>query len=316
MQRRRRGVARGGPRFGWGVALAVTGGLSAILLSGCGGLPAGVDGKITDDWRGVSEPTSFTPPAGVCHETDYTETGSLASFDPVDCGGPHRTETIFVGTFTGTAAGRTSPPPESSPELRAAYAECDKRARAYLGNDFRYGRLWLGVVVPSSQGWKGGSRWFRCDAVEKADHENFGDTVNRSGSLKGALSSASPLRLTCYRVKAQQSGVIDSRTPAACSSPHNSEFAGAFTAPVSAYPAKSADWDRLHDACRKVIAKYVGLPDDGDLKYRTGTVVVPGAEEDWQAGNRGVRCYLYVSDKTFTRSLKGAGTKGLPIRYA
>jgi hypothetical protein len=60
----------------------------------------------------------------------------------------------------------------------------------------------------------------------------------------------------------------------------------------------------------------VGLPDDGDLQYRTGTVVVPGGQDDWQAGNRGVRCYLYVSDKTFTRSLEGAGAKALPIRYA
>ncbi|HEU4423959.1 MAG TPA: septum formation family protein [Pilimelia sp.] len=292
----------------------MVGGLSAALLSACSP-PAGVDGEVTDDWATVSDPKAFTPSAGVCHETDYTETGPLASYDPVDCGAAHRTETLHVGTFTGTAASGASPPAAGSPPLRTAYAECDKQARDYLGSDFRYGRLWLGVVVPSSEGWRGGARWFRCEAVEKADHENFGETVNRTGSLKGALRSTSPLNLTCYQVKAKDSGIIESRTPAPCSSSHNSEFAGVFTASATSYPAKSADWDRLHDSCRKVIAKYVGLPDDGDLKYRTGTVVVPGAQDDWVVGNRGVRCYLYLSDKTFTRSLKGAGTKGLPIRY-
>jgi hypothetical protein len=307
----RRLVAGGTRRWIRWVAVAAAGGLSAGVLAGCS-LPAGVDGKLVDDWAAVSEPKSFTPPAEVCHDADFTASASLASFNPVECTKPHRTETIFVGTFT--AAGLSSPPASGSDELRDAYAECDKKVRDYLGSDFRTGRLWLGVAVPSSKGWKGGSRWFRCELAEKRDHENLGDTVRRTESLKGALRRSGPLNLACYQVKAQKDGRIDSRNPVICDRTHNSEFAGVFTAPVEAYPNSQSDWDKMHAACRSTVAKYVRLPDDGNLRFRTGTVVVPGSPEDWQMGNRGVRCYLYNSGKTFTRSLKGAGPSGLPVQ--
>ena len=314
MRRRRRGVVRS-PRRGRWLAAGTSGALVLALLSGCAP-PAGVDGQLADDWPAMSEPTSFTPPADTCYGADYTVSASLGEFDSVDCSALHRTETIYVGTFTGKAAAGTAAPPAASAELRAAYAQCDKQARDFLGKDFRHGRLWLGVVVPSANGWRGGSRWFRCDLLEKADHENLGDTVNRRGSLRGALTTASALSLTCYQVKAQKDGRIDSRTPSDCAKAHNSEFVGVFGTAVTTYPATAVDWNRLHTACRKVIARYVGVPDDANLKYRTGTVVVPGSAVDWQSGNRGVRCYLYASDKTFTKSLKGAGTKGLPVKQA
>jgi hypothetical protein len=150
--------------------------------------------------------------------------------------------------------------------------------------------------------------------VEKADHENFGDTVTRTASLKDQLGKQGPLSLTCYQVTAQKSGQIESRDPVICARSHNSEFAGVFTAPFETYPAKQADWDRLHSECRNVVAKYVRLPIDSNLRFRTGTVVVPGSQEDWEIGNRGVRCYLYLRGKSFTRSLKGAGTGALPIQ--
>ena len=62
------------------------------------------------------------------------------------------------------------------------------------------------------------------------------------------------------------------------------------------------------------MAAYAKLPDDEDLEFRTGTVVVPNLQDDWAAGNHGVRCYLYLKDATFTKSLKGAGPKALPVQ--
>jgi hypothetical protein len=294
-------------------------GLAALLLAGCGN-PGGVDGDLADDWIAVAEPKSFVPPAEVCHESGYSTFASLSSFEPVECDSSHRAETIHVGTFDGAAAGRTSPPPKASAEIRDAYAECDQRATTYLGEDFRHGRLWLGVVVPSASGWKGGARWFRCDLFELADVEDFGDPVERDGSLKGALTadSGAPdsgLRLGCYQVKAAANGSIGTMTPVACTKKHNSEFVGVYPAPAStAYPKSNSAWQRIHTACRKRVAGYVNLPDDANLEFRTGTVVVPNLQDDWDNGNHGVRCYLYLKDASFTRSLKAAGAKVLPVR--
>lgn len=300
-------------RSRWTVA-AVCGLVAVLSLSGCGN-PGGVDGDLTDDWALMGEPTSFVPPADTCYTSGYSPFASLTGFDPVDCADRHAAQTVYVGTFNGAAADRGTPPPKGSSEIRKAYAECDKQATSYLGGDFRYGRLWLGVVVPSSSGWNGGSRWFRCDLFEVSEVEDFGDVAYRQGSLRGALSGASPLRLGCYAVQAASTGSIKTMTPVACQKAHNSEFVGVHRlADSAAYPKSDADWQKLHTGCRKEVARYVKVPDDADLKYRTGTVVVPNLEADWKDGNHGVRCYLYLKDAKFTRSLEGAGSKALPAK--
>lgn len=293
----------------WAVAAL---GVVAVLLAGCGN-PGGVDGDIADDWVRMGEPKIFVPTAGTCHETPYNAFGSLSAYGPVDCAEPHLAETIHVGTLTGAAASRDVPPVKGSVELLGAYAECDERARTFLGEDFRYGRLWLGVVLPSNSGWNGGARWFRCDLFQVASVEDFGDAVSREGSLNGVLAADGALRLGCYQVRAARNGSIDKMTAIACTKTHNSEFAGVYQAPASAaYPESAAELDRVHAACRKVVAGYVKVPDDDDLEFRTGTVVVPNLEDDWKAGNHGVRCYLYLKNAKFTKSLKGAGPSALP----
>jgi hypothetical protein len=251
----------------------------------------------------------------VCHDAAYSASGPLEAFAPVDCAESHRAETVYVGTFAGAAAGGTAPPTKGSAEWRAAYAECDDRTRTFLGGDFRYGRLWLGVVLPSASGWRGGARWFRCDVFEVPNVEEFDDPVAREGSLKGALAAPSPLALGCFQVTASADGSIDSMAASACTKAHNSEFVGVFTAPAgSAYPKTDADWTRMHTGCRTAVAGYVKVPNDDELRFRTGTVAVPNLQDDWQSGNTGVRCYLYLKAAKFTRSLKGAGSKALPAR--
>lgn len=297
----------------WLAAVAL-GGAVGLMLTGCG-LPAGVDGDLVNNWAPVAAPKAFTPPAQVCHAADFADTGYLSSFNPVDCATSHRVETVHVGMFTGAAADRTSPPPKGSPELRAAYAECDAKTTQYVGNEWRTARLWLGVALPSPLAWSGGSRWFRCDVTEVDNVEDRGDTTSRTGSLRDALKSPSPLSLGCYAVKLSKNDGIDTMPSTPCTKVHNSEFVGVWTAPNVPFPTKSADWDRLHSACRKVIAKYVGVPADGNIKYRTGVVSLPGPRDEWQSGNRGVRCYLWLSEKKLTRSLKGTGNGGLPIQY-
>jgi hypothetical protein len=171
------------------------------------------------------------------------------------------------------------------------------------------------VALPSTPAWTGGSRWFRCDVTELTNVEDNGDTATRTTDLRDVLKKSSPLSLGCYAIKLAKDDSIDTMPAANCGKPHNGEFAGVWTAPETPYPTKDADWSPFHDECRKVIAKYVGLPNDGNLKYRTGVISLPGGSGDWKAGNRGVRCYLWLSGRTVSTSLKGAGAAALPIQY-
>lgn len=296
------------------LAAVVYVGAVGLLLAGCG-RPAGVDGALVDDWGPLPEPTSFTPAAGVCLAGAFADTAYLSAFNPVECAVNHRTETVHVGTFTGAAGQRVAPPPATSPQRRAAFAECNRKATEYVGGEWRSARLQLGVATPSAAAWRGGARWFRCDLAEVSNLEDDGPTVTSTGSFKGVLKSRSPLRLGCYSVNLTRDGSIDTMPAIDCGRRHNSEFAGVWKAPDIPYPSKKSDWDRFYAGCRKVIAKYVGVPADGNLHARTGVVALPNGRGDWAAGNRGVRCYLWLSDGKLTKSLKGAGSAGLPIRY-
>jgi len=295
--------------------------LSLALLSGCTG-SGDLDGDLVDDWRSFEAPVVFTPPAGICHLTGYKDSNmELAeSFRPVDCASEHGSETLFVGQFTGEVAAQASPPPDASPAHRAAFAECDKRAAAFVGDEWREAHLAVGVVMPSRAGWRGGARWFRCDLTEvNSDLEVVGEIIAygtgepRTGSLKDALRGASDLRLGCY-----QYNDSDSSRPAitvvGCDRRHNTEFAGVLRADGSMlYPAGTSAWNRLYEGCRKVIAAFAKVPYDGNIAYRTGVFAQPAPERYWKAGDHGVRCFLWLGDRMVSRSLQGAGTKGLPM---
>lgn len=314
MRRRMRLSPTWGRPVGRRLLAAVALGAVALPLSGCGN-PPGIDGELADDWAPVSAPVAFVPPAEVCHASPYAEVGPMASFETVDCASRHRTETVHVGTYRGPAANLAAAPKKGSAEARAAYQECDEKAKAYVGNDWRLGRLWLGMVQPSPQAWSGGARWFRCEMTEVTTVEDDGQTTLRTGSLRNILTKPSPVALTCYAVKLDGAGSIDTMPPADCRKVHNAEFAGIWNAPETGYPKKDADWDRFHNECRKVIAKYVGVPADANIRFRTGVVSLPGAEDQWALGNRGVRCYLWLNDQKLTRSLRGAGPKALPVQF-
>ena len=290
-------------------AVAVAGAVG-LGLGACG-LPEGIDGTITNGWPALPEPVGLVPEPGTCH-LDYLEVVTLTRYNPVPCTRPHAAETAHVGTFTGGAADRLRPPPFGSPEMREAYHECEGAAAEYLGADFRYGRLWLGVVLPSEPAWEGGARWFRCDlaflTVER-------DTTHTEG-LRGALAEPSDLHLGCFTVTEAADGEVDEMEPVDCDEDHQAEFVGVWRAPDVPYLA-AADDDaaaRVHRGCRGEVADFADLPDDGNLIYRTGTVADWMDELDWEAGDRGFRCYLYLPDRTLTRSLRGAGPDALPVQ--
>ena len=49
------------------------------------------------------------------------------------------------------------------------------------------------------------------------------------------------------------------------------------------------------------------------MQYRTGWISYNPTRTEWQSGERRVRCFAYFAKRTFTRSLKGAGTTVLPV---
>ena len=298
----------------WAPAVAVAG-AAAILLAACGGdSPDGVDGDLTNQWGGFAEATRFEPAAQACHPDGYRSTVPLAEYQPVGCDQPHVLETVHVGTFEDfDEAELDTPPAPDSSEQRQAYRECEKQAADYLGADFREGRLWLGVAVPSAAGWDGGARWFRCDLMEV--ESVYGDGVERQGTLAGQLSgdSADPgLQLGCYQVAVDDSDVAE-LSPVACDETHEAEFVGIWRASGGGYPDGDAEQD-VYDGCREQVAEYVDVPADDNLEFRTGTIADWMSEQDWAAGDRAFRCYLWLPDRELTESLAGDGDDALPIQ--
>jgi hypothetical protein len=284
--------------------------VAGAALAGCA-TSGGLDGDLTDDWAALPSAGPFTPAAGVCQLADPGGTLTLAGYEPVGCDLPHRVETVHVGVF---AAAPAAPPGVGSAELRGAFADCDTRAGGFLGDDWRAGRLRLVVAVPSATGWTAGSHWYRCDLAEVTTVEEKAQVVTRTGSLRDALRTVSALRLGCQRTGADPRRRIRTLTPTGCGTAHDAEFVGVWKAPDRPYPTKDAEWAPLYTGCRGVLARYVGVPADPLLPFRSGVVVRPPGSGRWTAGDRGVRCYLWLSDRTVTASLKGAGPAGLPVR--
>ncbi|GIF40544.1 putative regulator of septum formation [Actinoplanes xinjiangensis] len=299
-------------RLRWGMVAVA----ALLAVAGCGS-GGDVDGDLTNDWGAMSPATGFVPVAETCHLSNFAVSGPRSTYEETDCGVLHRTETVFVGEYSGPAADAAEPPSGASAGARAAYRICDQKTTQYVGGPWRHARLWIGVTHPSPAAWSGGSRWFRCEVVELDSIENDGALIQRTGSLRGALAdAASALALTCYAIKLDDAGAITRMPPAPCGSKHNAEFVGVWTAGDKvAYPKGDAAWEEFHRGCRTLAARYVGVPDDGDLQYRTGVVSLPGNADVWAQGDHGVRCYLWMDGAELTGSLKGKGTKALPVQY-
>jgi hypothetical protein len=285
------------------------------LVAGCGN-PGGVDGELLDNWQPMGAPTAFAPQPNACHLANFALVGPRSTYEEVDCKIKHRTETVFVGTYADPAAQADTPPVEGSAGAAAAYRQCDQKTTEYVGGPWRTARLWIGVTHPSEAAWTGGARWYRCEVLEISSIEDDGGLVMRIGSLKDELrNAASDLLLTCYAIKLDPAGAIDTMPAASCRAKHNAEFVGVWDAKNLEYPTEDDEWAEFHDGCRSLIADYVGVPDDKDLQFRTGVVSMPGGEDVWALGDRGVRCYLWLDSATLTSSLKGKGVAGLPIQY-
>jgi Septum formation len=289
---------------------------AAVLLTavaGCGAPPAGVDGDLTNGWPAPPAAAAFRPEAGRCHDT-VGLTSPQETYAPRDCGAWHVAETIHVGDLTGAAADGTESDREPGPDARAAaFAACTKRADAFLGGRWRTGAVELMTLLPGEAGRRGGSRWFRCDLAQ-IEH-NTGEPAGRYGSLKGALAGSAPLRLRCFEPKIAGDSVQEME-PVVCASGHHAEFAGLWTAPDMPWSTLATSQDKINGGCLGVVATYVGVRNDGMLKYRTGVITLAPNKAQWAVGQRAVRCFVYIGHRTLKGSVKGTSTKALPVNRA
>jgi hypothetical protein len=291
---------------------ALLGGTATVLLTACA-LPGGVDGSLPDDWAVPADPVLWLPEAGTCHSV-YQPSVPLLAYDPVPCTENHIVETVHMGTFTGADSSRSNPPPAGSPGMRVAYADCEAKAKEFLGEDWRSGRVWLELALPTHGAWSAGARWYRCELWETPDLDRD-DTPRliRKTSLRDALRGSRPLGFGCY-VATEKDDHIETMTPIACDKPHNSEFAGIYVGKDAPYPVDDKGASEVfRNGCIGVIAGFAGVPNDRNANFRFGWIWWAMGEDEWDRGNRGVRCYFYTS-KNVTRSMRGAGPKVLPVR--
>lgn len=292
--------------------LTVPAAVLAVLLVLAGCAEAGVDGDLTDDWPALAEPQPYVPVAGVCLPDESPREVPAAAAGGVDCAVPHVGETVHVGAFP---AALVKLPPEQAAESRAAFAECDRQASGYTGGQWRAARLRLDVAVPTGTAWAAGARWFRCDLTEVTGVEQESPAaVVRTGSLRDVLKAGGPLRLGCYTAALNRVRLVEKLTPIDCARPHNAEFAGVWAVPERLErPRRDRDWVPFYGACTRIVAAYVGVPDDGTLPARAGVRPVPTSPARWRAGDRAVRCYFWLPERQVSTSLRGGGPAALPV---
>jgi hypothetical protein len=282
------------------------GALISLMLGGCGS--AGGPGGSAHSAHPSASQSARAPEAGACYLTVITVSYPFSD-QPMDCAKAHRAETVSVGIFTGAYAERVTPPPAGSPAVRWAFRACDTAAKRFVGGDWRGARLSIQVVVPSPAGWTDGSRWYRCDIFEldavdggTAKNHPLDNAIQRTGSLRGAITRRLPLVYTCFN-----RDEWENLWPVACGKSHRFEYVGVWTAPDIRYDDADQDRNLLVDRCRSVITRYVGKP------KKTNADIVPGvtyrlpSPEAWERGDHGVRCFLWSDDGALTRSVKGAG---------
>lgn len=280
-----------------GLLLAATIALTACSQSG--------DGNLVDQWARMADPAPWQPEAGTCHE-GFEPRLMRSAYDPVDCAETHRFETVHVGQF-GREVQAAEPPQEGTPQFNSAWADCDARATAYLGGQWRDRQVRVAVSMPVPEGWTAGSRWYMCQLGPVEWTGNRSTVLNQS--VRGRYTSLPVLEWGCGNQP--DTGEFQ---PTDCREPHDTEFVGSFhlDVPFAEVKAKYDVNDPMfHRECLKLIAGFVGVAGAAKLPRGTGSSYWLPDGEDWEAGDHSVRCFLWIDGGTVTGSLRDGGTERL-----
>jgi len=283
--------------------------LLLVTLSGCASAPAGVDRDLVNGWPTMSPAAFLAPVVGTCYASTTVDSYRLelrTTTKTESCAVKHASETAYVGTFTGVAAAQTHPPTTS--DQVAPWAECEKGAAEYLGEDWHGARADLVMFTPTSSQWEGGARFFRCDLVEVKSDKDV--VVPRTASLKDGLRGDRPLALTCARLVDETKDSIGDLASVPCTESHRVEYAGVAVAPAGPYPFDTTSWDQLFNGgCEAVVAKYTGMTVAQLGAHRQLQWIWWGTSElHWVRGDRSARCYVWLpSVPDVRRSVRGLG---------
>lgn len=295
----------------------VLGVAAALVLSGCQA-PAGVDGKLVDDWSALGEPKVPVPTAGTCYTGSAEEVLDVTGADLKDAGSctvEHIAEVAHVGQVTGADASRSSVPAEDSAAGKAAYTDCTTTVREFLGDEWMAGRLYLIVHFPSERQWDGGARHYRCSLVEISSEG--GNVVKRNSSLRDGLRGGRPLGVGCVNDFGKDAKSVDRIDFVDCDAKHTAEFSGVYTVtpPGRPYPGDDALDKLAMDGCERLAARYVGLSST-DIPTGLAWLYWGEFKEGWGRGNQSFRCYVGVFDRNKPirggATLKGLGSKPIP----
>lgn len=284
----------------WLVAAAVG---CALALSACS-TPTGPDGDLGDDWSAMPTPRSVPPVVGGCYPTRLPNM-LVNAIGP--CDRSHLVQTVYVGTFAGADASASAPPAEISAARKRAYAACTTAARTFLGGDWHTGLFGLGLSVPDKAGWSGGERWFRCDVNETDSAASNSAEQMSTRDLRGVLAGPHAEVLTCVDWDNSKKYISNFRG-VSCARKHDGEFAGVFTATDLPWLTSSARSTLAEKGCAGVVASFLGF---GNVKaYVSETVGYAWNnfdEDQWNLGDRGVRCFAaaFTKDRKFIGSVKG-----------
>jgi Septum formation len=295
-------------RRAWRVALVGT--ALAVLAAGCA-KSTGTDNDLTNAWPAFDKAVTPTPKVGACYTQQLDTTWFLDDFsDAVDCSASHQTETVFVGAFTGTEAGRSSPPLAGTPARSDAYGQCMKAANDYLGDDWHNAMVVLGLVLPGDKAWTGGARWYRCDVVAYDDFSL--ETVHGVGSVKGGLRGSRPLAITCLTLTSDSGRRITGEKDTPCDQPHNAELAGLYTIPPRDWTNRETAGKLASDGCEGVAAHFLGFPGNRPVSNYTGWWATTVGEDQWKLGDRTALCFVVAIDGDSLSAPKVVGSmKGI-----
>lgn len=273
-----------------------------MALGGCS-VTAG-DGDLVDDWAVLPSASARVPPGEACYDTSgFARKERVPDhYRTVDCAGPHGVETFHVGRLPDTV---TTIPAAASGGRWAAFEACEAPARVFLGGDWFTARLYLTLHLPTVEQWTAGARWFTCQLTETL-HVTTGEVVQRSGSLRGALTGAAALAHRCTSVLGATETSWNDMVAVDCAQPHDAEFAGAFKVPGTTMPTGQAQREPVLDECWNVVARHLGGTADG---IRVGYIPWGLNADDWTVGDRYVRCFAWSSEKKTTGSMKGLGNR-------
>jgi hypothetical protein len=208
---------------------------------------------------------------------------------PTKCTASHLFEYVLPATLTGYDHADFPTEPQWDAHIARL---CDKGVQAYLHHVIDPdGRLYVGAIRPTHQGWAQGSRGIDC-GVQTRTVKPFGpgdDLIDAStGRADGSQQALLYPVGTCLRYSGKSSGSVP------CTAPHSVEVVGSTTVRKTGALPSEAAFDRLLSSpCRAQISSYVGHRFQQTSREYVGWDQL-GAPS-WAAGTREVNCYLSFS---------------------